>query len=128
VAVILFDICFETLSLYVVHRIRSLDSHTQINIQSHSFVYINLYVIRHQTGRQNVPNRIVVRIPRLQSVLNFFITAMFIVTVVPKYLNVATFSKVSLVTIDNGFVLHFDDEHEHTLPLHLLVPHLLIDV
>jgi hypothetical protein len=48
---------------------------------------------------QNIPNRTVASIPRIQSALKFFMDAMFcFAAVVHKYLNLATFSKDLLAT------------------------------
>jgi hypothetical protein len=44
-----------------------------------------------------------IRIPQMQSALNFFMNATFIYYCLLKYLNVATFSKVSLAT----FIIFF---------------------
>jgi hypothetical protein len=47
----------------------------QNNWQNYYFVYFNLYIPRHQAGRQKTLNRMVASIPRIQSALNLFLHA-----------------------------------------------------
>jgi hypothetical protein len=63
-------------------------NHRQICIS----VYCNFYVVRQQMGRQKVLDWMVASIARIRSALNFLLNKFWFVTVVPKYLNCATFS------------------------------------
>jgi len=53
-------------------------SFTPIQKQCYSSVCINIYVIRQQTGRRKVTDRMVASIPGIESVLNFAMHAILI--------------------------------------------------
>ena len=50
----------------------------QINRQNYSSVYLNLYIVREQTGRQKILHRMTAGIRWLQSNLNFFLIGILI--------------------------------------------------
>jgi hypothetical protein len=76
-------------SLNIRHSFTSIQNHRQ----NYSFVYYNFYVFKNQTRTQRFPDWMVASISRIRSLLTFSLIKFWFVTLVPKYLNCATFLK-----------------------------------
>jgi hypothetical protein len=97
--------CSQTPSIYVRPLMSQTLSFTPIHnhMQSYTFAYSNFYVFRQQTRRQKLLDWMVVSITRIQSALNFLLNQFWFVTVGPKYLNCATFSRDPLAIVMSWF-------------------------
>jgi hypothetical protein len=82
----------QTLSAYVPPSMWATKFHTNSKQQAKLYICISL-IFEHQTGRQRILHGMLANIPWLQSALNFLLNRIYIVKVVPKYLNSSTLSE-----------------------------------
>jgi hypothetical protein len=99
----------ETLTVYTWgdHVLITWQSIKLLNNTVECQVYFNFQIFRLQPGRQKILNCMVASIPWIYSLLISSLMQFWFVTVVPKYLNFATFSKDVLAAFIFQFFITF---------------------